>query len=118
MGELAKQLSLVTKEDNIKSKDIKTELNRTHTDELVIALCGPIGTDIHLTANVLNHILTNKYHYECIEIRLSDLIKKHAPDSLVLNEEVEGRSVEYNRLLALIKKGNHLRKEQDRKSVV
>jgi len=111
MGELAKQLSLVTKEDNINSKDIKTELNRTHTDELVIALCGPIGTDIHLTAKVLNHILTNKYHYECIEIRLSDLIKKHTPDTLVFNEEVEGHSVEYKRLLALIKKGNHLRKE-------
>jgi deoxycytidylate deaminase len=74
MEKAAKQLEIVAEEKE--RKKIKDRISDTHTEELVFGLCGPIGTDIHFVADRIEEKLTQKYNYECITIKLSDLIKR------------------------------------------
>ncbi|MBX3608305.1 MAG: hypothetical protein KF871_00300 [Hydrogenophaga sp.] len=54
-------------------------LGSTHTDELVIALCGPIGSPLHEVADKLRDMLRSTFSYEaCRVVRLSQFIEEHA----------------------------------------
>lgn len=52
-------------------------LDRSRTAEIVIALCGPMGTPLHEVAKTFEELLTGTdYHYEHVSIiRLSDEIR-------------------------------------------
>lgn len=78
-----------------------TLVRDTQTPELVIALCGPIGTPLQDVAEVLAEILSNVYGYTCRTIRLSKKIETHA-----------GRSpgTAFERIVHLIDKRNELRR--------
>jgi deoxycytidylate deaminase len=82
--------------------DAKASILSSHTGELVIALCGPIGSPLHKVASALKARLEDDFAYECCEIiRLSSLIEKYgkkAPE--------ESR---YERVKALIDGGDELR---------
>ena len=109
MAEANSSLEIVHKSEEIKEiKEIKQSIFETHTDELVIGLCGPIGTDIHFIAECIERILTDKYGYVCKKIRLSDLIRKYTRDEINLNEETDSRFDIYQKL---INGGNTLRKK-------
>ena len=61
------------------SADSKSLIAATHTSELIIALCGPIGSPLHDVSETLKRILKDKFHYEsCVEIRMSELIAEFA----------------------------------------
>jgi deoxycytidylate deaminase len=82
----------------------KEKIESTHTSELVIALCGPIGSPLHEVAEVIHTILDEKFDYEkCEVVRLSELIEEHAGKVPVSNA--------YARTNALIERGNQLRKD-------
>lgn len=55
-------------------------INRTLTPEIVIALCGPMGTPLHEVAETFKELLTGPdYGYgEVKVIKLSDEIRKHS----------------------------------------
>lgn len=54
-------------------------LASTHTEELVIALCGPIGSPLHEVADKLQEMLKTTFGYQtCKIIRLSKFIEEHA----------------------------------------
>jgi hypothetical protein len=54
-------------------------IETTHTDELVIALCGPMGSPLHEVAAKLQEMLQGSFKYEtCTIIRLSRFIEEHA----------------------------------------
>lgn len=92
--------------------DIKNVINSTHTRELVIALCGPIGSPMHPVAEELRKKLTQPFGYEsCDVIKLSKFIEDHQAklDSTYLPDEK--KSKEANRLNRLIDHGNAMRKE-------
>lgn len=56
-----------------------TTIAKTHTHELVIALCGPIGSPLHEVADSIEAILLDTFGYEqCTKIRLSALISEYA----------------------------------------
>lgn len=56
------------------TKDI---LSSTHTEELVIALCGPIGSPLHEVAQKLEEMLAQPFGYtNCSVIRLSKFINE------------------------------------------
>src|SRR5690606_30390910 len=78
----------------------------TYTDELVIALCGPIGSPMHDVAGALQEQL-EQFGYDCFRIQLSHYIEKHAP---TVKQVVEKNS-EYHRTLSLINAGNALREK-------
>ena len=62
------------------SFETKEKIESTHTSELVIALCGPIGSPLHEVATTLQEALTNTFGYEkCEIIRLSKFIEEKIP---------------------------------------
>lgn len=81
------------------------KVQSTHTEELVIALCGPIGSPLHKVGNELKHVLETRFGYKCNIIKLSDIIEKNA--------EKAGKSVRkeprFVRVQDLINAGNELR---------
>lgn len=77
----------------------------TYTPELVIALCGPIGSPTHDVADALEKQLS-QFTYICSRIRLSKYIEEHA-DKV---GAVIDCSSEYARIKSLIDAGDALRK--------
>ena len=103
-----------------------TVLSR-NTDELVIALCGPIGSPLHAVGETLRDALIDEYAYKyCKIIRLSEFIETHRAvkqTSLPLSGEDQGAasndseivgsrkaSSEFGRIEKLINDGDALRK--------
>ena len=82
-------------------------LSSTHTQELVIALCGPMGSPLHDVASKLKEMLRSPFGYERVEIiRLSTFIQKHAQKA--------GRPIGVSadgRLHDLINLGDEMRRE-------
>lgn len=83
----------------------KEHLESTITEELIIGLCGPIGTDINFISNNLKQILEDSFGYQFIIIKLSDfIIRKYGITSKTKNFDY------YN---DLISKGNDFRNTFD-----
>jgi len=105
MAEKEPLLKIVSKSSN---DSIEDKIFDTHTEELILGLCGPIGTDIHFVAERIQYILQNSYNYECKIIRLSDLIKSQdRTQSDLDNDQLFKDKFKY--YSDLIKSGNHLR---------
>lgn len=93
------------------SKSAKEVISETHTAELVIALCGPIGTPLHDVADTLKELLEIDYKYDLVsKIRLSDLIREHANKA---RQNIPEHS-EFEKINALIDRGNELRRQHGR----
>lgn len=83
-------------------------ISNTHTEELVIALCGPIGSPLHEVAQTIEDNLKNIFGYtDCKRIRLSSLIEEHAHRV----ETTIPANASYERVTSLIDAGNALRKK-------
>lgn len=88
--------------------DTKDVVRETYTPELVIALCGPIGSPLHEVCQAITTQLES-FQYDTKRIRLSDFIRKHANK---VGQRVAGNN-EAQRLQSLIKSGDALRKRFD-----
>lgn len=84
---------------------IKTRISETHTEEIIIGLCAPIGTNVHYVADAIGETIKEKYGYEFEIIRLSNFIKLHG--SLDASN-LEG----FKKIDSLIRSGNQLRSEK------
>lgn len=86
-----------SKKDRFVAKERITE---AVTPELVIALCGPLGTPLHRVSEILNDLLQRNHDYTRVEvIRLSQFIKEF------------GKPLNTKSIKDLIDAGNTLRKE-------
>lgn len=86
------------------SIDATQEIKDSITPEIIIALCGPIGSPLHETAEQISFSL-KKYGYAPYHIRLSDLIRINAPSANIdINE-----STSLNKFKSLISVGDKLR---------
>ena len=74
----------------------------TLVPEIVIALCTPIGTQVHKVSSVLNDLITTQFQYDCKEIRLSRIIEE-------LSDKNVQNKTEFDRLKGLISTGDELR---------
>ncbi|MBW0161356.1 MAG: deoxycytidylate deaminase [Sediminibacterium sp. Gen4] len=88
------------------ASDLMAKIGKTHTEELVISLCGFIGTDIHGVAEKIEKILSVEFNYEIEVIKLSDFIKKHS------TKNFDGLS-KFDYKKTLIDEGNKLRQENE-----
>lgn len=78
----------------------KDRIDQAITPEIVIALCGPLGTPLHRVSTVLEGLLRDTYRYEHVEvIRLSTFIKH------------QKNLGEHSSIRELIDAGNELRDE-------
>jgi deoxycytidylate deaminase len=81
-------------------------ISSTHTDELVIVLCGPIGSPLHAVAQTLKAMLEDTFGYEaCDVIRLSEFIQKYSASVGVSIPSERG----FKRVNEQINAGNALR---------
>ena len=89
-----------------KSVDSTFEATASLTPELVVALCGPIGSPLHETSAQIKNAL-NDFGYRTEPIRLSDLIR--------INTDFAGISIDrnsrYTEIDTLIKAGDELRRK-------
>ena len=84
--------------------DAKQQIETSHTGELVIALCGPIGSPIHKIADELRLQLERDFSYEdCPIIRLSKIIEEFSKPI--------STSPQHDRVQELIVQGNDLRQK-------
>lgn len=84
----------------------KAIIEKTNTSELVIALCGPIGSPLHEVAETIKNRIQSVFGYqECEIIKLSSLINKYAEK--VKLEVIEDKG--YERIKSQIDVGNKLR---------
>jgi len=84
--------------------DPKKGIASTRTSELVIALCGPIGSPLHKVAETIKDCLITDFGYEvCDIIRLSQIIKKH-------NEDIKTGS-SHKQIRKLIELGDQMRRK-------
>lgn len=74
--QIAKKAATVSAANDLFEGKTPTEIiSTTHTDEIVIALCGPIGSPLHDVAQTLKDLLESKFIYkETRVLRLSDYI--------------------------------------------
>lgn len=104
MGEPLLKLELTTEE--VLEKKLKERIFDTHTEELIIGLCGPIGTEIHFVADQISAIMKEKFGYACSIIKLSKFIRIH---STVQNDPEKSRILYLNELIS---NGNILRQNK------
>lgn len=84
--------------------DAKATIESSHTSELVIALCGPIGSPVHNVAKAIKARLESDFGYQkCEIIRLSQLIEKH--------HAAVPETPKYERTKGLIDGGDQLRQK-------
>ncbi len=56
----------------------KDRIDQAMTPEIVVALCGPLGTPLHRVSEILKDLLSRAHDYKRVEeIRLSDFIRRH-----------------------------------------
>lgn len=84
----------------------KQRVRDTHTNELIFALCGYMGSNIKSVSETIKFIIENDYGYSCEIIKLSEFISLNKGPS---SHSASGSS-EYVRLKNLIEDGNQLRK--------
>lgn len=86
----------------------KDYISNTHTQELVIALCGPIGSPLHNAATTIESMLRDSFGYEeCKIIKLSSLIEKYAGH---VDIDIPANNA-YKKIESQIQSGNELRKK-------
>lgn len=95
------QVELLPKSEG---KDIVTKIRGTHTHEMVIGLCGPIGAPTRDVALRLESLLQKTYDYDPVRKKLSEFIEFHSPIPI-------NKSDKYSRYASLISAGNNLREE-------
>lgn len=96
-------------ENNNNDKDAHTQIKETHTKELVIAICGPIGSPLHEIADSIKTTLEQKYGYDCRQIRLSKFIEEYL--SKIDNSQPIPKNNKFKKTEALIGYGDALREK-------
>jgi len=89
---------------DINNIDATFEASASITPELVIALCGPVGSPLHETAEQIS-VIVNSYNYQVETIKLSDLIRLNIGFTDVPLKETS----RYTTIDSLIKGGDELR---------
>lgn len=79
-------------------------IERECSEELVVALCGPIGSPLHSVAETMKKLLSDEFAYTCEVIRLSDFIKRVAPKPLPTSQ--------FQLITTLINQGNEMRRNR------
>lgn len=83
-------------------------ISSTHTAELVVVLCGPIGCPLHGVSDTIKQMLEEVFAYEsCNIVRLSSFISQYAKD---VGVEIPARAG-FARIDSQIDAGNKLREK-------
>ncbi len=98
-----------------KGKTTKEKYEKTLTDELIIGICSPIGSNREVVLNAIKKRIKDDYKYDFEVIKLSDLILKY---SSVPSENEKGKTPKYSELVHKINVGNQLRSQYKNNSIL
>lgn len=87
-------------------RKIQDRIFESHTAELIFALCGPIGTDIHFVTERIIKLMEEQYGYQTQLIRLSSFIKLYTKSTDF--DQIGDKNQYYHKL---IEAGNKLREK-------
>jgi deoxycytidylate deaminase len=89
------------------------EIKELNSPELVIGMCGPIGSPIHEVAGRIKEALEDDYKYTVQIVRLSDFIREQVDDTTrsKLVQLPENSSDDFKEKKELIAAGNNLREK-------
>ncbi|RXJ79486.1 anti-phage dCTP deaminase [Arcobacter sp. F2176] len=96
------------------SSTTKEKIENTSTDELIIGICSPIGSNRDYVIEAIKKRLTD-YNYEIEYIKVSDFIETYYDVSP--NSEV-GKTPAYSNLMWKIEGGDNLRTKYNNKSIL
>lgn len=85
-------------------EDTLERLRKTHTDELVFAICGSIGSPLHLVAEKLKELLQSKFQYTSEIIKLSRFIEEKGSPT-------PSGATAFERVNHLVREGDKLREK-------
>jgi deoxycytidylate deaminase len=105
MAQDSKQRPLISSDETPK-KSLDEKVGGTITDELVIALCGPLGSPINSVSKELQELLENSYGYDVVSIKLSDIIITTGKINI-------SNLSSFERIEKLINEGNKLRNSNE-----
>ncbi|WP_370231456.1 anti-phage dCTP deaminase [Marinobacter nauticus] len=88
--------------------DVNNHIRSRQSRELVVGLCGPIGSGIHGVSLQLQRVLKDE-GYEVVEVRVSELIERYK-DQLIPDAEIDLSNRE-RRYESLMDAGNSLREK-------
>lgn len=105
------------KEDSTNSSNSNTtneKIENTQTEELIIGICYPIGSD---NISVINSIKKRleEYHYDVEIIKISDYIKEFYNEKI---DYIQGKTKSYSELMYKINGGDYLRKTYSDNSIL
>jgi deoxycytidylate deaminase len=89
-------------------KSARSKIRNTLTDELIFAICAPIGSSREIVISQIKKILEEDYKYEVQVLKLSKYIEQYK----VMSSSAElGKTLAYTSLMNKIVGGDELRKE-------
>ncbi len=97
------------------SDNSHAKVKRGYTDELVLGICAPIGTNKIPVIDEIETKLKDDYGYEVERIKLSTLISDLYDEDI---ESIKDKTAAFSETLHKIKGGNHLRAESNNKSIL
>ena len=113
MSDTALKLDFSNSEN--KGKTSIEKVKNTHTEELFIGICSPIGSHKEIVIKELSEQLKEKYNYTVKTIKLSEYIDKYKTDVFKL---LEGKTEEYSELKHKIEEGDKLRSKYKNNSIL
>ncbi len=97
-----------------KSKSTREKIENTQTEELILGICYPIGSNSDCVVQALDTRL-KEYNYEVEIIKISDLIKEYYK---VNQSHKEGETNAFRDLMHKIEGGDYLRSEYQNNSIL
>lgn len=106
-SEQAASIATEVESTKIAEKTTREKIRSTFTEELIFAICAPIGSLREQVIQEMEYILINKFKYEVRKLKLSDYIKKYCTQR---ETEKGGETKPYTYLMNKILGGDELRK--------
>ena len=109
--------NLAKKEHTVSSSNSNTtdeKIKNTQTEELVIGICYPIGSDSTSVINAIKARL-EKYSYDVEIIKISDYIKEFYDEDM---NSISGKTASYSELMHKINGGDSLRQTYNDNSIL
>lgn len=119
MSALRQVVESIEKSKNKNKVGLHNKFDARRSEELVIALAGPIGCGISGVADALEDRLKERGYLEVVRIKLSDFLESALTDKLVAAPiQDEKNSDRYNRFRRLQEVGKELRKKTDNPAIL
>jgi deoxycytidylate deaminase len=100
-----------------KGKSTKEKIEKTFTEELILAICTPIGSSSQPIINLIKQKLESLYDYKVVIIKLSDFIMEYYEKKQTF-EPKTGETETFSKIKYKIEGGDNIRKEYSNNSIL